>query len=58
VKVQRPYLQNVAKRVLLASDKTRALQLCFSDYSLTLRSRTLGTSEGQESISLADYSQG
>ncbi|HET9238883.1 MAG TPA: DNA polymerase III subunit beta [Oligoflexus sp.] len=58
VKVQRPYLQNVAKRVLLASDKTRALQLCFSDYSLTLRSRTLGSSEGQESIALADYSDG
>lgn len=58
VKVHRPYLQNVAKRVLLASDKTRALQLCFSDYSLTLRSRTLGSSEGQESISLADYCQG
>lgn len=58
VKVQRPYLQNVAKRVLLASDKTKALQLCFSDYSLTLRSRTLGSSEGQESISLAEYSQG
>jgi len=58
VKVQRPYLQNVAKRVLLASDKTRALQLCFSDYSLTLRSRTLGSSEGQESIALADYCDG
>lgn len=58
VKVHRPYLQNVAKRVLLASDKTRALQLCFSDYSLTLRSRTIGSSEGQESIALADYCQG
>ena len=58
VKVQRPYLQNVTKRVLLASDKTRALQLCFSDYSLTLRSRTQGSSEGQESIALADYVDG
>ena len=58
VRIQRPYLQNVAKRVLLASDKTRALQLCFSDYSLTLRSRTLGSSEGQESIALADYCEG
>lgn len=58
VKVQRPYLQNVTKRVLLASDKTRALQLCFSDYSLTLRSRTVGSSEGQESIALADYAEG
>lgn len=58
VRLQRPYLQNVAKRVLLASDKTRALQLCFSDYSLTLRSRTLGSSEGHESIALADYAEG
>ena len=29
VRLQRPYLQNVARRVLLASEMTNALQLCF-----------------------------
>ena len=55
VEVSRPYLQSVAKRVLLAADKTRALQLCFSESSLTLSSRTLGSSEGTESIALKGY---
>ena len=55
VDVSRPYLQSVAKRVLLAADKTRALQLCFSESSLTLSSRTLGSSEGTESINLQGY---
>lgn len=55
VNIPRPYLQSVTKRVLLASDKTRALQLCFSDSSLTLKSRTVGSSESQESITLPEF---
>lgn len=58
VVVSRPYLQSVIKRVLLAADKTRALQLSFSDRSLTLKSRTVGTSEGKECIPLGDYNGG
>jgi DNA polymerase III sliding clamp (beta) subunit (PCNA family) len=55
VQVSRPQLQQVAKRVLLASDKNRALQLSFSDSSLTLTSKTVGSSEGKETIKLDDY---
>jgi DNA polymerase-3 subunit beta len=58
VDISRSYFQSVSKRVLLASDRTKALQLCFSDSSLTLRSRTQGSSEGQESIALKDYNSG
>ncbi|NRA65775.1 MAG: DNA polymerase III subunit beta [Pseudobacteriovorax sp.] len=58
VNIPRPYFQSVTKRVLLASDKTRALQLCFSNSSLTLRSRTVGSSESQESIALSSYQDG
>ena len=58
VKVSRPYLQSVTKRVLLAADKTRAIRLCFSDSSLTLRSRTIGSSEGKENIDLEEYQGG
>ena len=58
ISIPRPYFQSVTKRVLLASDKTRALQLCFSDSSLTLKSRTVGSSESQESIALASYQDG
>ena len=47
VDIPRPYFQSVTKRVLLASDKTRALQLCFSNSSLTLKSRTVGRSESK-----------
>ena len=50
VKVSRPQLQMVMRRVLLAADKSRALQLSFSDSSLTLSSRTQGSSEGKERI--------
>lgn len=53
--VGRTQLQTVAKRVLLASDRTRALQLCFADSSLTLSSKTVGSSEGRESIELSEY---
>lgn len=58
VTVSRPHLQSVIKRVLLAADKTRALQLSFSDSSLTLESRTLGSSEGKECIPLEKYTGG
>lgn len=58
VQVSRPYLQSVTKRVMLAADKTRALRLSFNENSLTLKSRTLGSSEGQESIQLEDYQGG
>lgn len=58
ISIPRPYFQSVTKRVLLASDKTRALQLCFSDSSLTLKSRTVGSSESQESIALSSYQDG
>ncbi len=55
VLVSRSHLQNVAKRVLLAADKSRALQLSFSDSSLTLNSKTMGSSEGRETVPLMDY---
>jgi DNA polymerase-3 subunit beta len=55
VLVSRPLLQNVTKRVMLAADKSRALQLCFSDSSLTLNSKTTGSSEGRETVPLQDY---
>jgi len=55
VLVSRAQLQNVAKRVLLAADKSRALQLSFSDSSLTLSSKTMGSSESKESVHLDDY---
>ncbi len=58
VTLSRSYFQSVAKRVLLASDKTRALQLHFSNGMLVLRSRTVGSSESKESIILEDYSGG
>ena len=55
VDVPRSMLQTVAKRVMLAADRTRALQLCFSNSSLTLSSKTVGSSEGKESILLTGY---
>lgn len=58
VSISRPYLQSVIKRVLLAADKTRALQLSFEEASLTLKSRTVGRSEGMECISLQGYDGG
>jgi len=55
VLIARDHLQTVARRVLLAADKSRALQLCFSDSSLTLNSKTTGSSEGREIIPLSEY---
>jgi len=55
VKVLRPTIQSVAKRVLLASGKTRVLHMEFAPDTLTLYSKNLGNSEGEERIQLADY---
>ncbi|MCX6125671.1 MAG: DNA polymerase III subunit beta, partial [Proteobacteria bacterium] len=55
VLVNRPQVQGVAKRVLLASDKGRVLQLSFSDSSLTLSSKNISYSEGKEKIQLEGY---
>lgn len=55
VLVSRPHVQGVTKRVLLASDKGRVLQLSFSDSSLTLSSKNISYSEGREKIQLEGY---
>ncbi len=55
VLVSRSQIQHVAKRVLLAADKSRALQLSFSDSSLTLSSRTMGSSESKETVRLDEF---
>ncbi|NDE15645.1 DNA polymerase III subunit beta [bacterium] len=55
VLVSRNQLQHVAKRVLLAADKSRALQLSFSESSLTLSSRTMGSSESKETVRLDEF---
>ncbi len=55
VKVSRPHLQSVTKRVLLASDKTRSLQLRFTETSLLLSSKSVANSESRESVTLNGY---
>jgi DNA polymerase III subunit beta len=55
VKISRTQLQSMMRRVMLAADKSRALQLCFSSSSLTLRSKTVGSSEGLEQIEIKGY---
>lgn len=56
VHLKKAVLQAVSRRVLLAADKkSRALQLSFSHSSLTLSSKTMGSSEGKETISLDDH---
>lgn len=55
VKLSRPHVQHVAKRVMLAADKTRSIRLSFGDSLLTLSSRSAGNSEGKESLRLNDY---
>ncbi|MBI2603872.1 MAG: DNA polymerase III subunit beta [Deltaproteobacteria bacterium] len=49
-------LQSVAKRVLLAADKTKTLKLNLKKGSMTLSSRDVGNSEGYETIPLEEYS--
>lgn len=55
IEVPRSTLQNVAKRVMLASDKSNSLQLRFEAQKLTLQSKTVGSSEGKESVCLDGY---
>lgn len=55
VQVSRPVMQAVARRLLLAADKTRALLLSFSDLTLKLSSKTLGSTEGHENIEIKGY---
>jgi DNA polymerase III subunit beta len=49
------HMKSVARRVLLAADKSRVLQLSFSDASLTLSSKNTAHSESKERISLEGY---
>lgn len=51
----RPQFQSVTKRVLLAADKSRVINLNFLGSSLTLSSRTIGGSEGKETIELQNF---
>jgi DNA polymerase-3 subunit beta len=55
VLVDKPHVLGVTKRVLLASDKSRILQLSFFDESLTLSSKNVAQSEGREKIQLDGY---
>ena len=55
LKVPKQGMQAVVKRVLLAADKNRALHLSFGDKTLTLSSRTMGSSEGRERVNIEDY---
>jgi DNA polymerase-3 subunit beta len=48
-------MKSVAKRILLAADKSRVLMLSFSDSSLTLKSKNTSNSEGKERIGLEGY---
>lgn len=48
-------IKGVARRVLLASDRTKVLQLSFSDSSLTLKSKNTEQSESRERIHLEGY---
>lgn len=54
-KISRSTMQAVTRRVLLAADKTRALQLSFLNSQLKLSSRTLGSTEGHENIEITGY---
>lgn len=56
VLVDREQIRGVARRVLLASDKSRILSLAFDNSELRLSSQTVGSSEGRESIELPDFS--
>jgi DNA polymerase-3 subunit beta len=56
IDVSRTQIQSMAKRVLLAADKTKALQLNISQSSLTLSSKSAVGSEGREDFPLQGYS--
>jgi DNA polymerase-3 subunit beta len=49
------HMKSVARRVLLASDKSKVLQLSFSDASLTLSSKNTANSESKERVTLEGY---
>jgi DNA polymerase-3 subunit beta len=49
------HMKSVTRRVLLAADKSRVLQLSFSDASLTLSSKNTAHSESRERIGLEGY---
>jgi DNA polymerase-3 subunit beta len=51
----KPHLQSVSRRVLLAADRARTLQLSFSENQMTLTARNVGSTESKESISLDKY---
>jgi len=55
IKLPRAGIQSMARRVLLAADKSRSLHLKFETDKLTLSSHTVGESEGQETLGLDDY---
>lgn len=55
ITVPRTRIQHVAKRIMLAADKSHTIQLDFTDQQMTMQSRTVGQSEGIESIELKDY---
>lgn len=58
IEVSRSQMQAVTKRVMLSSDKTRAVKLKFASNCLVLSSKTLGGSESSEIVPIADYSGG
>lgn len=58
ITVPRSVMQAVARRLLLAADKTRALLLSFSNSKLKLSSRTVGSTEGHENIEIKGYNGG
>lgn len=55
VRFSRAHILSVIKRVLIASDKTFALNFDFSRGQLTVNSRNIGNYEGQEVIPAEDY---
>ncbi len=54
--VSRAQLQAITRRVLLAADKTRALQLSFLKSQLKLSAKTTGSTEGSEFVALDERS--
>jgi DNA polymerase-3 subunit beta len=58
ITVPRSVVQAMARRLLLAADKTRALLLSFSNENLKLSSRTIGSTEGHENIEIKGYTGG
>ncbi len=56
--LERQKVQHVAKRVMLAADKSRAVRLKIEDNQLELSARTSGSSEGKEILNLEGASIG